>query len=124
MKTQMSIDSHQVAERSRLLSHQLYAERLRDCPAFVEAARDQIRESVDRGVATVGECLWDYVLQQPLEDIVTHMVRDDEGGRLLRSNSPFSRMIGVHDPEVRSRLWRQAKIDLSARRTSSAPSAA
>jgi hypothetical protein len=120
----MSIDSHEVAERSRLLSHRLYAERLRDCPALIDQARDQIEESVRNGVATVGECLWHHVLQQSLDDVVGHMVRDDEGGRLLRSNSPFSRIIGVRDPELRSRLWRQAKIELSARTTSGARSAA
>lgn len=118
------IDSHEVAERSRLLSHRYYAERIRACPELIKGACAEIDAAVASGAATEGQLLWARVLRLPLREVLELMLRDDEGGRLLRSNSPFSRSIGVHDPETRTRIWRQARTEVSVLQTSTARSAA
>lgn len=118
------VDSHEIAERSRLLSHKLYATQIRTQPRLLDQARKSIEESVQDGVATVGERLWHHVLQLELDEIVEYMVDDSEGGRLLRSNSPFSRIIGVRDLKTRTKLWQQARIEVLAQTTSSVRSVA
>ena len=109
----MSIDSHDVAERARLLSHQIYAEHLRNHPELLQVARDQIKRTVEAEADTIGECLWENGLQQPLENIISDMLRDDERGQLLRANSPSSLIVGVRDPALRRVIWRQAKAELT-----------
>jgi hypothetical protein len=115
-------DSHEVAERSKLLAHRYYAQRIREMPELLVKARDDIKKAVQSGVATIGQQLWDQMLSLELEAVLDIMLEDSERGRLMRSNSPFSRIIGIHDPKARSELWRQAKRELSARRTSNAAS--
>jgi hypothetical protein len=115
-------DSHDVAERSKLLAHRYYAQRIRETPELLVKARADIKKAVQSGVATIGQQLWDQVLSLELEAVLGTMLDETERGRLMRSSSPFSRIIGIHDPKARSELWRQAKRELSARRTSNAAS--
>jgi transcriptional regulator with XRE-family HTH domain len=115
-------DSHDVAEQSKLLAHRYYALRIRETPTLLVEARNDIKRAVQSGVATIGQQLWDQVLSRGPEAVLGIMLEDSERGRLMRSNSPFSRIIGVHDPKARSELWRQAKRELSAQRTSNAAS--
>jgi transcriptional regulator with XRE-family HTH domain len=115
-------DSHDVAEQSKLLAHRYYAQRIREAPSLLAKARDDIKEAVQGGDATIGQGLWNQVLSLELEAVLGIMLEESERGRLMRSSSPFSRIIGVHDPKARSELWQQAKRELSARRTSNAAS--
>jgi hypothetical protein len=118
------IDSHQIAERARLLSHRLYAERLGKDPALLDAARAAMGRIAATGEGTVGEKVWVRLLRADLEEIIRRMIDEGEEGRLLRANSPFSIIIGVHDPEVRKLLWRQARAELSGKKISTARFAA
>jgi hypothetical protein len=102
-------DSHDVAERARLLSHMSYVDDIQKDPGLVHRAAQHTEKAIERGDATVGERLWYYVFTHRPDDMIELMIADTEAGRLLRSNSPFSRMIGIRDPQVRDIVWKIAK---------------
>ena len=102
-------DSHDVAERARLLSHMSYVDTIRRDPGLVRRAAQDTEEAIERGDATVGERLWHHVFTHRPEDMTRLMIADTEAGRLLRSSSPFSRMIGIRDPQVRDIIWKIAR---------------
>jgi hypothetical protein len=102
-------DSHDVAERARLLSHMSYVDKIRRDPGLVLQAAQDTEQAIARGDATIGERLWYHVLTHRQGEMIDLMISDTEAGRLLRSNSPFSRMIGIRDPQVRDVVWKIAK---------------
>jgi hypothetical protein len=65
----------------------------------------------------MGERLWQALLQLDSDEVIAHMLDDGEAGSLLRSNSPFSRIIGITDQTIRAKLWKRAKTELSAKAT-------
>ncbi|WP_210358086.1 hypothetical protein [Sphingomonas beigongshangi] len=115
---------HDIAERTRVLSHGIYARAVDTDPTLIEQAKAQIERLISGDRGTKGHELWQLLLRRPWPEVRARMLAETPEGRLLRSNSPFSTLIGIQDPDERSRLWRQAKHDLSARTTSSALSAA
>jgi hypothetical protein len=117
------IDSHAIAEQARLLSHRLYADAVRHDPDLIGLAKSRIEADLAGG-GTLGHKLWQLLLEKPRDTIIEGMLQDSELGRLLRSNSPFSTLIGVTDTHDRNRIWRQAKSDLLARTISTEPFAA
>ena len=106
------ITSHDVNERARLISHHLYAEQIDARPDLT----DRAREFLDRGIAenggTMGQQLWQSILKWPWHQVRERMLQDNPEGRLLRSNSPFSEIIGIGDEQGRRTIWRQAKAEL------------
>lgn len=109
-------DAHRIAEQASLLSHRAYAaiiDKDQDC---VGRARLLISQRIADGGATIGEECWNELLQRPWSEIKQRMLEDTAAGRLLRSNSPFSLVIGIADPDRRRQLWRQAKRDLDGDR--------
>jgi hypothetical protein len=118
------IDSHDIAERARLLSHRLYATRLEMDAGLLDAARSVIEGRIRGGGGTIGERVWAQLLRAGMDEIVERMLDQGEEGRLLRANSPFSILIGVTDPDMRKSLWRQARVELSDKRISTVRSAA
>ena len=109
-----SVDSHEVAEQYRILSHGLYAEAIRRNPALLTEAKAKIDRQVDAG-GTTGHRLWQVLLTLGEDEILGRMVEDSEVGRRLRSNSPFSTLIGVTDPAIRHDLWQEAKTKAALR---------
>ncbi len=107
------VNSHSINERASLLSHQLYAERIHAERGHIENARRLIANEIAATGGTMGEQMWLRLLSKPWDRIRAEMLADTPKGRLLRSNSPFSLIIGVSDTERRRQLWRQAKHDLS-----------
>lgn len=118
------MDAHDIAERTRLLSHRFYAEVVDGQPDIVRQAREAISTRMAAGGGTMGQELWDLVLRQTWPEIRERMLADNADGRLLRSNSPFSTLIGIRDPDERTSLWRQAKQELSDQKIFSVPSGA
>lgn len=114
------LDSHDVAERARLISHRLYAQHISQSPMLLEQARARL----ERGATTEGEEMWLQLLKRQPREIIQRMTEDTPEGRLLRSNSPFSVLIGVSDVNERRRIWNQAKSELSRAQTSREPSVA
>ena len=111
------VDAHKITEQTSLLSHRLYAEVIDEDHRYIGQARALLEQRLENGQATIGEQHWQQLLQRPWTEIRQHMLEDTAAGRLLRSNSPFSFIIGISDPDVRRQLWRQAKNELSAATT-------
>jgi hypothetical protein len=107
------MNGHDIAERARLLSHRRYAEVIDSNPDLIMQAREAIAVSISHGGGTMGQDLWGLVLRRTWPEIRKRMLADDAEGRLLRSNSPFSTLIGVRIPRKERGLWRQAKQELS-----------
>jgi hypothetical protein len=105
--------AHDITERDRLLRARGYAEEIARRPELVEQARGRIDRAVTGGECTLGERLWQRVLREPVGFVVDCMLRDDPEGRLLRSNNPFSVLMGPTDQAERRETWRQAREDLS-----------
>lgn len=107
------VDAHDIAQRTSLLYHQVYATVVASDPSCIERAREVIDNEIRSTGGTMGEQLWARLLGMPWSHIRVRMLADSPEGRLLRSNSPFSIVIGTTDTETRRRMWRQAKRDLS-----------
>lgn len=103
------MDAHEINEQFRLLTHQAYLECIEGDPSLIERATAWVEETIKHGEPTLGERMWFVLLSMPLDDIKRAMMHPGPEGRLLRSNSPFSDLIGVKDFEARSDLWRQAQ---------------
>lgn len=108
------INGHTVTERTSLLHHELYASAIDKDPSYVDRARAVIDAEIRSNGGTIGEQKWQALLKRPWLTIRRSMLADTPEGRLLRSNSPFSIVIGVPNPDTRRRLWRKAKYDLLA----------
>lgn len=104
----MKIDTHDVGERFRLLTHEIYAEAIRRRPGLLDEAGRVVGERIERGGATYAERLWAVLLTRPANDVVTAMLDPGEDGRTLRSGSPLSIIIGVPASAERDELWRRA----------------
>ncbi len=107
-----SMNPHDINDRVNLLSHRIYAEKIRENPAFRDEALAMIRRGVAKNGGTVGHRMWLAALQESWESAEARMLADTPEGKLLRSNSPFSQLIGISDVEQRIALWRQAKREL------------
>lgn len=101
--------AHDVNEAERLLRAHHYAEVLRKRPELVLEAATRIAQVVGAGEATLGQRLWHALLGEPLDMIIRCMTADDAYGRLLRSNNPFSMLIGQADVAARHQTRRDAQ---------------
>lgn len=113
------MNSHDIAERTSLLAHRIYAEKISEQPEMLLVAKDRLQRCIKEQGGTLGQKLWIRILRRTWPEVREKMLADDQYGRLLRSNSPFSMMLGVTDPEQRRQLWRQANSELSLNKTSS-----
>ena len=104
--------AHDIAERARLLSHLRYAKIIDSNQSLITHASNLLEGAADHAL-TSGQLVWRSLFKSNWNDIRREMLRDDPQGRLLRSNSPFSLILGETDPELRRKEWRQAKSELS-----------
>lgn len=104
-----SATAHDINEAERLVRAHHYAEVLRERPELVLEAAIQIAQVVGAGEATLGQRLWHALLGEPLDMIIRCMTADDADGRLLRSNDPFSMLIGQADVAARRQTRRDAR---------------
>jgi len=110
----MTVDSHAVIERANLNAHVRYAAMITANPAVLERAWQILMVKIASDDATVGERLWLRVLGCQLPRIIHQITADDAYGRLLRSNSPLSLLLGETEGELRRQHWRQAKAQFVA----------
>lgn len=115
------ISSHEVAERARLISHRIYADKVDLDTTIIGHARQFLDSGILANGGTTGQQLWQLILRRPWPQVRERMLRDDAEGRLLRSNSPFSHLIGIEDESLRRRIWQTAKAELCSKATSSGP---
>lgn len=113
-------DGHLVAELARVLSHKLYAEAILRDPGLIPAAAKVVDRLQATGQATLADRMWQRLLSLGADRVIPAMLDEGETGRLLRSNSPFSRLIGVEDANVRKALWQIASFEALTRSTSGA----
>lgn len=106
------MDSHEIAERARLLSHRHYARVVDEAPEFVASARALIDRAIAEHGGTSGHQMWALLLKKDWNEIRRAMLSDNPDGRLLRSNSPFSQLFGITDEAERVRLWKAAKSSI------------
>lgn len=111
------IDGHAVNERFRLITHQRYAARIVADPGIVGTATELVTSRLGSPEVTLADRMWHILLTMSTEEIGFAMLRDDPDGRLLRSGSPFSEILGERDEQERSRLWKRARTELAASRT-------
>lgn len=112
------MDSHEIAEQARILSHKRYAEVINTDRCLLDEARDMLERAIDEHGGTEGHRMWVSLLNDTWPQICQQMLSDCPEGRLLRSNSPFSQLIGISDVTERLKLWQEAKSALSAQMTS------
>lgn len=124
MPVATSVTSHDVAERARLISHRIYAEQIELQPQLIDEARGFLERGIAENGGTMGHNLWQLILTRPWSQVRDRMLQDDAEGRLLRSNSPFSHLIGIQDESIRRQIWRKAKAELCNPATLSEQSAA
>ena len=104
---------HALAEERSLELHRLVAERLREDPRLVDAARERARGWLtDGSVAARWAEAWLEVLDRPLEALATILTDPGEWARQLRQTSPFA---GVIDPRSRWETWRSVGKRFEAR---------
>lgn len=104
---------HDVTEHAILLNHERYAEIVDAMPEVLDSARENIRTEIYAHGGTSGQRLWHRLLKLPWYQVRQRMLATGAEGRLLRSNSPFSVVVGISDPEERRKIWRQAKYEIS-----------
>ena len=114
------MNSHAIAERAGLIRHRNYVAQIKKDPELIKQAREMIERAEKSDAETVGLRLWRLVLNEPVQSIIDYMLNEGEVGQLLRSNSPFSILIGQTDTEQRRNTWQIAAQELSIERTSSA----
>lgn len=85
---------HALTEEERLVRSFRYAEAIRNDPCLLLRASELIASAVENDEATVGQELWSRILRESAEFVIRCMTADDPEGRLLRSNNPFSLLVG------------------------------
>lgn len=118
------MNSHDIAEQARVLSHQHYAKIVEGNRCLLDAAREVLAHGINDHGGTEGHRMWVKLLDESWPEICRQMLSDSPEGRLLRSNSPFSQLIGISDTTERLKLWQQAKSALLAQMTSTGSHAA
>lgn len=87
---------HRTAEQRSLAYHRLVAERLSD--SLVGEARRRLDALAhDRRIHPRYAELWREVLSRPIPEIAEAITRDDEAGRDLRQNTPFTGVLDEHE---------------------------
>lgn len=112
-----AMNAHDITEHANLLHHRIYAEQIRNNPHLIKRAISMLEDRVAHNGETVGERIWLKLLKGPWPKAEVLMLSETEKGRLLRSNSPFAMLIGISDINERMALWRQARTELSRRKT-------
>jgi len=111
------VDSHRISEHVSLLTHRIYVERIEQDHDMLARARDLLAQRIDSNGGTLGERMWRDLLRQAWPEVRQSMLAETPDGRLLRSSSPFSILIGVRNVDARRQLWRTARQDLSVATT-------
>jgi len=98
---------HELAEERSLAIHRVVADRLREDPQLIEAARTRVAGWLaDGSVHRVYAEAWNELLSGPAERLLEVLVDPGETARALRQCSPFA---GVVDPRTRWGIWRAVR---------------
>ena len=105
--------SHELADRVSLELGRRAADRLRQQPALIEVARQNLHRWSQRNadVPSLLQCYseWRGILERPLPEICELLVSDHEEGRRLRQNSPFAGLLSPREVWEVKRSFRHAQ---------------
>jgi hypothetical protein len=105
------MDPHRLAEERSVAYHRAIAERLRDQPAILDAARRRVEGWLASGTtAPAAAAKWAAILSGDLPAIEAFLVERSERADELRQSSPFA---GALRPRERWTIWRETRDRLS-----------
>ena len=102
------ISDHNRIERRSVALHRAVAERIRQNPALMDKARENLEKYLDqylRENRTLPKALsewWDILTNQSLETVLAFLVSSDEPAFRLRQSSPFA---GILEPRERWKIY-------------------
>jgi hypothetical protein len=103
---------HELAEERSLAIHRMVADRLRENPQLIEAARSRVAGWLaDGSVHPAYAKAWAELLSGPAQRLLATLVDPGETARALRQCSPFA---GVVDPRTRWGIWRAVRDGFGA----------
>ena len=101
----VAYQGHQRIDRRSVALHRAIAEKLRDDPALLQIARDNLdRWSITASRSQPYWDAWRDILNQPLPEILDLIVEESERMTELRQSTPFA---GVLDPAERWAIYAQ-----------------
>ena len=106
-------NAEMVNDRVKLLFHRIAARRLRDDPTLLERARAHLKEIRAQREERSYMDEWEELLSLDLASLRRVIVLRDERMTRLRISSPFPVLLGITDPDLRRRLWRNARHAVS-----------
>jgi hypothetical protein len=105
------MDPHRLAEERSVAYHRAIAERLRDQPAILDAARRRVEEWLASGTtAPAAAAKWAAILSGEVSSIEAFLVERGELADELRQSSPFA---GALRPHERWTIWRATRDRLA-----------
>jgi len=105
------MDAHRLAEERSVAYHRVIAERLRNQPAILDAARRRVDGWLVSGTtAPAAAAKWAAILAGDLPSIAAFLVERGELADELRQSSPFA---GALHPRERWAIWRATRDRLS-----------
>lgn len=107
------VHPHAVTEEELRLRSLRYAQAIWMDEDLIRRALEMLEPVVRRDEATVGQKLWFRLLAEPTSFVIRCMISDIPEGRLLRSNNPFSVLLGETDVTDRRRTRLAAKRRLT-----------
>jgi hypothetical protein len=114
MSYNSSMNLHELAEQRSLAYHRAVAARLLTDAAFVERARQRVREwSASGALHPEYAREWESLLARPLAELAAAITDPSEHARALRQTTPFA---GVLPPRERWALWREVRRAHDTRR--------
>jgi len=99
----VALRGHQRIDQRSLALHRAIADKLRENPALLEIARDNLdRWSAANGRSQPYWDAWREILRLPLEDILSRMVEQSERMDAMRQATPFA---GILSPRERWAIY-------------------
>jgi hypothetical protein len=97
----MGLNHFQIEERSLAL-HRAVARRIRENPALLDIARENLERWISKQGVTRFWCEWKKILNNSPEAIVDFLVSPEEKAIWLRQSSPFC---GILTPQERWKIY-------------------
>ncbi len=105
-------NAHDIVERSVLIMTRRHVAMIRLDSSVIARARTENERDLERGVVFSGSLGWRLLLERGADEIIEYMLQRSPIGQVLRSTSPFVRILPADALEIRREMWRQAKAEL------------
>jgi hypothetical protein len=105
-----TVTAETVNDRVKLLVHRLIARHLKSNPDMVVQARGRLTPEGDGVPGYVGE--WMSLLESDVDTVRRKITERSPDMNRLRLSSPLVDVLPLHDPDLRRRMYRKARIGL------------